>query len=137
MLKDNKKTGKIKQVIGAVVDVEFDGDLPAIYNALEIKTKSGVLVLEVEQHIGSSVVKTLAMGPTDGLKRGDEVIDTGVGISVGVGKETLGRIFNVLGEAIDGIEAPKMDKRYAIHRSAPDFTEQSTKTEVLETGIKV
>lgn len=137
MKNDSKNIGKIKQIIGAVVDVEFTDQLPAIYNALEVKLSSGVLILEVQQHIGSSIVRTVAMGTTDGLKRGDEAVDTGTGISVGVGEKTLGRIFNVLGEAVDGGEEPKTDKRYLIHRSAPEFINQSTKTEVLETGIKV
>ncbi len=137
MTKENKQVGKIKQIIGAVVDVEFTDALPAIYNALEVPIASGVLVLEVQQHIGANTVRTVAMGPTDGLKRGDEARDTGSGISVGVGQETLGRIFNVLGEAIDGDATPKTAKRYTIHRSAPEFKDQSTKTEVLETGIKV
>ncbi len=136
MSKD-KNIGKIKQIIGAVVDVEFGEHLPAIYNALEVKTATGKLVLEVQQHTGAGAVRAVAMGITDGLKRGDEAVDTGAGISVGVGEKTLGRIFNVLGEAIDGGEAPQTEKRYPIHRSAPEFRDQSTKTEVLETGIKV
>ncbi|MBU4216778.1 F0F1 ATP synthase subunit beta [Candidatus Parcubacteria bacterium] len=137
MSENNKITGRVKQVIGAVVDVHFEGELPAIYDALEIKTKDGKLVLEVAQHIGFGVVRTIAMGTTDGLKRDDEVVATGEGISVPVGNETLGRIFDVLGNAVDGKDTPKTDKKYEIHRKAPDFTEQSTKTEILETGIKV
>jgi F-type H+-transporting ATPase subunit beta len=137
MKADNKKTGCIKQIIGAVVDVEFIDQLPAIYNALEVETPAGVLVLEVQQHIGAGAVRTVAMGSTDGLKRGDEVRDTGTGITIGVGDQTLGRIFNVLGQAVDGGETPQMDKRYPLHRSAPAFVDQSTTTEVLETGIKV
>jgi len=120
-----------------VVDVAFEGDLPEIYTALEVKNGEETLVLEAEQHIGSNVVRALAMGSTDGLKRGDEVVSTGKGISVPVGDKTLGRIFDVLGNAVDGKEDPKTDKKYEIHRKAPDFTDQSTETEILETGIKV
>ncbi|MDD3085166.1 MAG: F0F1 ATP synthase subunit beta [Candidatus ainarchaeum sp.] len=129
--------GIIKQIIGAVVDVHFDEDLPEIYNALETKVAEKKLVLEVQQHLGSNMVRTISMGSTDGLKRGDKVVDTGHGISVPVGKETLGRILNVLGEAVDGKEELTTAKRYNIHRPAPDFVDQSTKTEILETGIKV
>ncbi|MDX9817140.1 MAG: F0F1 ATP synthase subunit beta [Smithellaceae bacterium] len=131
------KVGKIKQIIGAVVDVDFEKKLPEIFNALEVECAGGKLILETQQHIGSNVVRTVAMGSTDGLKRGDEVIDTGTGISVPVGQETLGRIFNVLGEPVDGQAALKTGKKYPIHREPPKFTEQSTKTEILETGIKV
>jgi len=131
-------TGKIKQVVGAVVDIAFEGDLPKIFNALKMKKKSGEnLVLEVQQHVGFNVVRAIALGTTDGIKRGDEVVDTGEGISVPVGREILGRIFNVLGEAVDGGKEVIGKKRYEIHRQAPSFTEQSTKTEILETGIKV
>lgn len=130
-------TGIVKQIIGVVVDVEFQGALPEIYNALEIDNNGKLLTLEVEQHIGSNMVRTIAMGTTDGLKRGDKVIDTGAAISVPVGKETLGRIFDVLGNPVDGLPAPKTKKRYPIHRPAPAFTDQSTNTEILETGIKV
>jgi F-type H+-transporting ATPase subunit beta len=138
MNKEKNNLGKIKQIIGAVVDVEFNGELPEIYNALEtVKENGEKLVLETQQHMGFNVVRAVAMGTTDGLKRGDEVVDMGRGISVPVGKETLGRILNVLGEAVDGGENLKTEKKYPIHRSAPEFTEQSTKTEVLETGIKV
>lgn len=137
MEKDNKKNGIIKQIIGAVVDVYFENDLPEVYTALEVKTAGGKIILETQQHLGFNVVRTISMGSTDGLKRGDEVINTGQGITVPVGKETLGRIFNVLGEAVDGGENLVKTKRYEIHRSAPDFIEQSTKTEILETGIKV
>ncbi|MEK7623403.1 MAG: F0F1 ATP synthase subunit beta, partial [Patescibacteria group bacterium] len=130
--------GTISQIIGVVVDVEFKEELPAIYNALEVSVQGNTkLVLEVEQHIGANVVRTIAMGTTDGLSRGLEVEDTGKPISVPVGEATLGRMFNVIGEAIDEKEAPKNTKTYPIHRSAPAFTEQSTKSEVLETGIKV
>jgi len=130
--------GKVKQVIGAVVDVQFENELPDLYSALEIKKDDGKnLVLEVEQHIGDNAVRTVAMGSTDGLKRDTEVINTRAPISVPVGEETLGRIFNVLGEVVDGGEAVKTEKKYSIHRKAPEFTEQSTKAEILETGIKV
>jgi F-type H+-transporting ATPase subunit beta len=137
MSKENKNIGRVKQVIGAVVDVEFTDQLPEIYTALKIKTVDGELVLETQQHLGSGLVRTVAMGTTDGLKRGDEVINTGETITVPVGKETLGRIFNVLGEAVDGEPTPITAKRYPIHASAPEFVDQSTKTEILETGIKV
>ncbi len=137
MEKKDKKIGIIKQIIGAVVDVYFNEDLPEIYNSLETKIAEKKLILEVQQHLGSNMVRTISMGSTDGLKRGDKVIDTGHGISVPVGKETLGRILNVLGEAVDGKEELTTAKRYDIHRPAPDFVDQSTKTEILETGIKV
>ncbi len=132
-----RNIGKIKQVIGAVVDVEFEDKLPEIFNALEITCQGKKLILEVEQHIGFDIVRTIAMGSTDGLKRGDEAIDTGAPISVPVGEKTLGRIFNVLGESVDGGEQVKTEKKYSIHRKAPKFVDQSTKTEILETGIKV
>ena len=130
--------GIIKQIIGPVVDLEFKEKIPQIYNALEIKKKDGgKLVLEVQQHLGGSVVRAVAMGPTDGLGRQMEAIDTGAPISVPVGKETLGRVFNLLGEPVDGLGEVKIKKQYPIHRPAPKFTDQSTKTEILETGIKV
>ncbi len=132
-----EKTGIIKQIIGAVVDIHFEEDLPGIYSALEVKKGEETLVLEVQQHRGFNVVRAIAMGSTDGLKRGDKVINTKKGISVPVGDKCLGRIFNVLGQAVDGEDTPKTDKKYEIHRKAPDFTEQSTSVEVLETGIKV
>lgn len=137
MSKEKSNIGKIKQVVGVVVDVHFEKDLPGIYNALEVDNNGSKLVLEVQQHVGSNIVRTIAMGTTDGLKRNQEVVDTGAGISVPVGEKTLGRIFDVLGNAIDGKEQPKTEKRYEIHREAPKFADQSTKTEVLETGIKV
>ena len=129
--------GKIAQIIGPVVDVEFEQGLPKILNALELEKDGQRLVFEVAQHIGGNSVRTVAMSSTDGLTRGMEVLDTGAPISVPVGKETLGRMFSVTGDAIDGMPDPKTAKRYPIHRSAPDFKDQSTKTEVLETGIKV
>lgn len=130
--------GTINQVIGPVVDVKFEGELPAIYNALEIQiSEKNKLTLEVQQQLPGNIVRTIAMSSTDGLKRGTEVTDTGAGISVPVGKMTLGRIFNVLGQAVDGQANPATEKKYTIHRHAPSFTDQSTKTEILETGIKV
>lgn len=137
MEKDNKKIGIVKQIIGAVVDVYFPEKLPDIYTALETKISGNKLVLEVQQHLGFNTVRAISMGSTDGLKRGDEVVNTEIGITVPVGEKTLGRIFNVLGDSIDGGEQLKDVKRYEIHRSAPEFAEQSTKTEILETGIKV
>ncbi len=156
--------GTINQVIGPVVDVKFqEGQVPAIYNALTVviarsaadeaissqdgkkiasdalamTNKGNKLTLEVQQQLPGGIVRTIAMSSTDGLKRGMEVTDTGSGIAVPVGKVTLGRIFNVLGEAVDGEPTPKPEKTYPLHRHAPSFTEQNTKTEVLETGIKV
>ena len=132
------KKGIISQIIGVVVDVKFDENLPNIYNALEVKLPDGnKLVLETEQHMGANVVRTVAMSTTDGLERGMEVIDTGAPISVPVGPETLGRMFGVTGEVIDGKGDVETKKRYPIHRKAPAFKDQSTKTEILETGIKV
>ncbi len=134
---DKKNYGTIKQVIGAVVDVLFEEKLPAIFNALEIDLKGQKLILETQQHLGFNTVRAIAMGSTDGLRRGDKVLDKGVGISVPVGEGALGRIFNVLGEVVDGGKEIKADKYYEIHRPAPAFVDQSTKTEILETGIKV
>ncbi|MFN3460285.1 MAG: F0F1 ATP synthase subunit beta, partial [Oceanibaculum sp.] len=129
--------GKITQVIGAVVDVQFDGDLPAILNALHVKLGDGTLVLEVAQHLGENTVRTIAMDTTDGLVRGQEAVDTGEAISVPVGPETLGRIMNVIGEPVDE-RGPVNAKRSApIHRQAPAFVDQATETEQLITGIKV
>lgn len=132
-------TGKITQVIGAVLDIKFEGGkLPEINDAIDIQTKDGgKLVVEVAQHLGDDTVRCIAMGPTDGLVRGMEAVATGGPISVPVGEATLGRIFNVLGDPIDNKPAPKGVKRLPIHRKAPEFSEQSTETEVLETGIKV
>lgn len=131
------ETGKVKQIIGAVVDVEFKGDLPKVFTALETTINDKKLVLEIQQHLGSGLVRSIAMGSTDGLRRGDKVKNTGKGISVPVGPKTLGRMFDVLGNPIDGKVAPKTEKKYEIHRPAPAFISQSTKTEILETGIKV
>ena len=139
-------TGKIVQVIGPVVDVEFEpGKLPAIYNALEVEgagstdvfAYSAKLVLEVAQHLGESQVRAVAMAATDGLMRGMRVQDTGQPISIPVGKETLGRIINITGEAVDKAGPIKVTKTYPIHRPAPSFEQQSTKVEMFETGIKV
>ncbi len=139
--KIKQSTGVITQIIGVVVDVQFpEGKVPALYEALEVASPfvgSGRLVLEVASHLGDDRVKAVALGPTDGLKRGDVVTATGAPISVPVGKKTLGRIFNVVGEVIDGKAKLGETKRYPIHRPAPQFVEQSTKPEILETGIKV
>ncbi len=130
--------GKIKQIIGPVVDVEFSDKLPDIFNSLEVKkSEKEMVTLEVQNHLGGSMVRTIALGATDGLKRNMSVLDTEKAILVPVGKQTLGRMFDVLGQPIDKKEAPKTEKKYPIHRSAPEFTEQATKTEVFETGIKV
>lgn len=137
MSEHKANSGVIKQVIGVVVDVYFEKKLPEIYNALEVKVGGGKLILEVEQHIGSNLIRTIAMGSTDRLRRGDEVIDTGAAISVPVGQETLGRIFDVLGNTVDGGEPVKATKKYPIHRPAPAFVDQSNSSEILETGIKV
>lgn len=132
-------TGKITQIIGAVLDIKFsDGHLPEINDAIDIMTKQGgKLVVEVSQHLGDDTVRCIAMGPTDGLVRGMEAVCTGGPISVPVGEQTLGRMFNVLGDPIDNKPAPENAKRQPIHRKAPAFKDQSTETEVLETGIKV
>ncbi len=134
-----KVTGKITQVIGAVLDIKFpEGKLPNIYDAVHITRKNGeTLVVEVAQHLGDDTVKCIAMGPTDGLVRGMEAVSTGAPISVPVGEKTLGRIFNVIGNPIDNKEAPTDVTYMPIHREAPSFEEQATSTEMLETGIKV
>ena len=130
--------GTLLQIIGPVIDARFEEKLPAIYNALIIKFEDGrQLVAEVQQHLGNNVVRAVAMDGTDGLKRGLEVIDTGNPIKVPVGRETLGRIFNVLGEVVDKGPAVKTEEYHSIHREAPSFEEQGTGTEILETGIKV
>lgn len=131
------KDGKIIQVVGVVVDAEFEKDsLPAILNALEIKHDNKIIMLEVAQHLSESTVRAVALSSTDGLQRGQTVTDTGAPISVPVGGETSGRMFNVIGEAIDG-KGVTFKKRAPIHRTPPTFTDQSGKTEILETGIKV
>lgn len=130
--------GKISQVIGPVVDVAFEGELPALYDALEVMLNKQKITLEVQAHIGSSNVRTISMASTDGLQRGAEVVATGKPISVPVGKAALGRIFSVVGDTIDGGEAiPAATLRKSIHQPAPRFEDQSTKVEILETGIKV
>ena len=131
------RIGKITQVIGAVVDVKFEGELPEILTALECNNGGNRLVLEVAQHLGESSVRTIAMDATEGLKRGDDVKDTGAPIKVPVGPETLGRIINVIGEPIDEKGDVKSRENWPIHRAAPVFNDQSTETEVLVTGIKV
>ncbi|NCU48158.1 MAG: F0F1 ATP synthase subunit beta, partial [Candidatus Fonsibacter ubiquis] len=131
------KFGKIVQVIGAVVDVKFDKDLPEILTALECDNNGLRVVLEVAQHLGENTVRTIAMDTTEGLKRGDKVTNTGKPITVPVGPETLGRIINVIGEPIDQKGPLKTKESWPIHRSAPAYVEQSTETEVLVTGIKV
>ena len=132
-----KNSGKIKQVLGAVVDVSFEDKLPQILDALVVKHEKKDLVLEVAQHLGENTVRTIAMDSTDGLVRGQEVTDTGNPISVPVGPETLGRILNVVGEPVDERGPMKTKLRAPIHKNAPEFIDQSTDTEVLVTGIKV
>ena len=129
--------GKISQVIGAVVDVAFEGHLPAIQNALEVDNNGQRLVLEVAQHVGESSVRTIAMDSTEGLVRGANAADTGAPIAVPVGPETLGRILNVIGEPVDEGQPVKSAKQYPIHRPAPEYVDQSTEAEILVTGIKV
>ena len=130
--------GKITQVIGTVVDVEFPPEeMPSIFNAVETDVDGQKLVLEVEQHVGNSWVRCLALGPTDGLKRGTEAVDTGQPISVPVGDPTLGRLFNALGDTIDNLEEVESDERWPIHRQPPSFDQQATEVEILEMGIKV
>ena len=131
------KSGKITQVIGAVVDVKFDENLPPILNALEVDNNGTRLVLEVAQHLGENIVRCIAMDATEGLVRNMDAIDTGAPITVPVGPETLGRIINVVGDAIDEKKPIKSKKSYPIHRPAPEFVEQATESEILETGIKV
>ncbi len=131
------KKGKITQIIGAVVDVNFASDLPEIYTALEVNNSGNKLILEVAQHLGENDVRTIAMDATEGLKRGDEVTNTGAPISVPVGPETLGRIINVVGQSIDEKGEVKTKEKWPIHRAAPKFTDQATETEQLVTGIKV
>ena len=133
----DKNQGKIKQILGAVVDVSFSEKLPEILNALVVEHDKKELVLEVAQHLGENTVRTIAMDSTDGLTRGQDVVDTGNPISVPVGPETLGRILNVVGEPVDERGPVKTKLKSPIHRSAPEFIDQSTETEVLVTGIKV
>lgn len=136
----NSKLGKITQIIGPVVDVEFEGTPPPLYQALTVKSKvaaSGILTLEVAAHLGRGIVRAVALGPTDGLARGAEVTDTGDLIKVPVGKEILGRMFNVVGEPIDGKAAPKTKDWSPIHRPAPLLKDQEVRAEIFETGLKV
>ena len=138
-----KTTGTIKRIIGPVVDVDFGDTLPEIYSALEVMKDTKKIILEVEQHLGGGIVRSVAMDTTDGLSRGMSVVNTGVPISVPVGSATLGRIFNVLGEVIDDLPAQSGGKslndakKLPIHRQAPEYVTQATKVEILETGIKV
>ena len=134
-----KNVGKITQIIGAVLDIKFsEGNLPEINDAITIAPQDGgKLTVEVSQHLGDDTVKCIAMGPTDGLVRGMEAVATGAPITVPVGENTLGRMFNVLGEPIDNKPAPECKEHFPIHRKAPEFSEQATDTEILETGIKV
>ena len=130
--------GKVVQIVGAVVDVRFSKEnLPELLNALEIELNGNKLVLEVAQHIGDDVVRCIAMSSTDGLVRGTEVVDTGSAISVPVGRETLSRMFNLLGDPVDNKPAPETKERWEIHREPPTYEEQKASNEVLETGIKV
>ena len=135
---NNLHVGKVTQVMGPVVDVRFnEGELPMIYNALTIPVGDRKLTVEVAQHIGDNTARCIAMASTDGLKRGVDVTDTGAPISAPVGRETLGRIFNVLGDAVDNQPTPETEERWNIHRSAPDYDELATSAEIFETGIKV
>src|SRR5690606_28138531 len=134
---DSKNVGRIRQVMGAVVDVQFEGELPAILNALETNNHGNRLVLEVAQHLGENTVRTIAMDSTDGLVRGQEVIDTGRPIAVPVGEATLGRIMNVIGEAVDEAGPIEGVELRPIHQPAPSYVEQSTEAQILVTGIKV
>ena len=135
---ESKNIGKVVQIVGAVVDVRFEKDsLPDLLNAIEIDNKGEKLVVEVAQHIGDDIVRCIAMGSTDGLVRGIDAVDTGKAISVPVGKETLSRMFNLLGEPVDNLPAPETKERWEIHREPPTYEEQSASNEILETGIKV
>lgn len=134
--KVKKLKGRISQVVGVVIDVDFPDGLPAIYNALEAELNGKKLVFEVAQHLSESSVRAIALGTTDGLERGTEIIDTGVPISVPIGEETLGRMFDVVGDPIDGQES-NFKNRSPIHRDPPAFIDQSGSVEILETGIKV
>jgi F-type H+-transporting ATPase subunit beta len=130
--------GKIAQVIGTVVDIEFPPDaLPALFNAVEITADSSKIVLEVQEHVGNNWVRCLALSPTDGLQRGMEAVDTGKALAVPVGKATLGRLFNILGEPLDELGEVKAKKYWPVHRPPPPLEEQETTTQVLETGLKV
>src|SRR2546430_734915 len=137
MATPTNQIGRITQVIGAVVDVQFEGELPAILNALETRNQGNRLVLEVAQHLGESTVRTIAMDTSEGLVRGQEVTDTGLPIAVPVGDGTLGRIINVVGDPVDEAGPVPHTETRAIHQEAPSYTEQSTEAEILVTGIKV
>ena len=133
-----KNIGTVVQIIGAVLDIKFAPDcLPNLLNAIEIDNNGQKLVVEVAQHIGDDVVRCIAMGSTDGLVRGMKALDTGHSITVPVGKETLGRIFNLLGEPVDNLPPPQTEERWEIHREPPSYEEQVASNQVLETGIKV
>ena len=133
-----KNIGKVVQIIGPVLDIRFEnGKLPDLLNAIEIEYEGKKLVCEVASQIGDDVVRCIAMSSTDGLPRGIDALDTGKGITVPVGKETLGRIFNVLGEAVDEQPDPENAEKWCIHRDPPPYAEQEGTTEILETGIKV
>ena len=135
---ESKNIGKVVQIVGAVVDIRFEKDsLPDLLKAIEIDNKGEKLVVEVAQHIGDDIVRCIAMGSTDGLVRGIDAVDTGKAISVPVGKETLSRMFNLLGEPVDNLPAPETKERWEIHREPPTYEEQSGSNEILETGIKV
>ena len=129
-------TGKIVQIIGAVLDVQFEDELPALYNAIEVRSNEGTFVLEVTQHLGNNIARCISMDATDGLVRGMDAIDTGAPISVPVGTETLGRMLNVLGQAMDDQPEPQATEYWPIHRNPPKFSDQMSATELLETGIK-
>ena len=139
MLEINTNTGSVTQIIGPVLDIEFaDGNLPKIYNAIDVKTESGdIVVCEVQQLLGDNKVRAVSMSSTDGMKRGVEAVDTGAPISVPVGAPTLGRIFNVLGQPVDEMGPVDSSETLPIHRNAPAFTDLETKPAVFETGIKV
>ncbi len=131
-------TGKVAQVIGTVVDIEFPPDeLPALFNAIEIDSSGGKIVLEVQDHLGNNWVRCLALSPTDGLQRGAEAVDTGSALRVPVGRATLGRLFDVMGTPLDNLGEVKAKERWPIHRQPPTFEEQETSTQILETGLKV
>jgi F-type H+-transporting ATPase subunit beta len=129
--------GKVVQVIGTVVDVAFPSNqLPALFNAIEVITADGKIVLEAEGHLPNNWVRCLSLSPTEGLERGAEAIDTGAALRVPVGKATLGRLFNVLGEPLDGLGKVNSEEAWPIHRAPPSFEDQATTTEILETGLK-
>src|SRR5215204_3551123 len=138
-----ERVGKVVQVIGPVVDIEFEGELPAIYNAVRITTRGAGgaaldVICEVEQHLGENRVRTVAMKPTDGMQRGMKAVDTGGPISMPVGTATLGRVMNVLGEPVDFPDQPVAStERWSIHRKSPNLESQSTELQMFETGIKV